>query len=180
MEKERNSSNNYKQPKPPLVRKVAISDRPSSVQSVINIAYPIDLKKGSEDVIKASVLSTLLGGSFSSRLMQNLREDKGYTYGAGSSLSSDRFVGSFTASTTVRNSVTDSAITEIFNEMQKLRDEKVSEEELDRIKNYLTGSFSRSLEQPGTIARFALNIEINNLPKDYYKNYLKKFKFGYC
>lgn len=166
--------NDYKQPKPPLVRKVAISDRPSSVQSVINISYPIDLLKGSEDVIKASVLSTLLGGSFTSRLNQNLREDKGYTYGAGSSLSSDRFVGNFTASTTVRNSVTDSAIAEIFTEMQKLRDEKVSDEELTRIKNYLTGSFSRSLEQPGTIARFALNVEINNLPKDYYRNYLKK------
>ena len=164
----------YKQPKPPLVRKVALSDRPASVQSVINVTYPIDLKKGSDDVIKVSVLSTLLGGSFSSRLMQNLREDKGYTYGAGASLNSDRFVGNFTASTTVRNSVTDSAITEIFNEMQKLRDEKVAEEELDRIKNYLTGSFSRALEQPGTIASFALSTEINNLPKDYYKNYLKK------
>lgn len=163
----------YKQPKPPFVRKVALADRPASVQSVINVAYPIDLKRGSEDVIKVSVLSTLLGGSFSSRLNQNLREDKGYTYGAGASLGSDRFVGNFRASTTVRNSVTDSAITEILSEMQKLRDEPVSEEELSRIKNYLTGSFSRSLEQPGTIARFALNIEIDSLPKDYYKNYLK-------
>jgi hypothetical protein len=57
--------------------------------------------------------------------------------------------------------------------MNRLRNEKVDDEELSRIKNYLTGSFSRSLEQPGTIARFALNTEINNLPKDYYKNYLK-------
>ena len=138
------------------------------------------LKKNSEDVIKASVLNAILGGTFSARLNQNLREKHGYTYGAGSSLSSDRLVGNFTASATVRNSVTDSAVTEIFNEMKKLRDEKVSEDELSKIKNYLTGSFSRSLENPGTIARFALNIEINELPKDYYKNYLKIFKCRNC
>lgn len=164
----------YSQPNPPLVRKVAISDRPASVQSVISIAYPIDLKKGSEDVIKASVMNTILGGSFSSRLNQNLRETYGFTYGAGSSLSSDKLVGHFTASTTVRNSATDSAITEIYNELSRLRNEKVSEEELTRIKNYMTGSFSRSLEQPGTIAKFALDTEMYNLPKDYFKNYLKK------
>lgn len=164
----------YSQPKPPLVRKVVISDRPASVQSVISIAYPIDLQKGSEDVIKAYVMNTILGGSFSSRLNQNLRETYGFTYGAGSSLSSDELVGHFTASTTVRNSATDSAITEIYNELSRLRNERVSEEELTRIKNYMTGSFSRSLEQPGTIARFALDTELYNLPKDYFKNYLKK------
>ncbi|MEE9430215.1 MAG: pitrilysin family protein, partial [Melioribacteraceae bacterium] len=164
----------YKTPKAPLVRKVAISDRDASVQSVVNISYPIELKKGSDDVIKASVLNTILGGTFSARLMQNLREDKAYTYGSYSSISSDKLVGSFTASAKVRNEVTDSAVTEIFNEMQKLRDEKVGEVELTRFKNYLTGSFSRALEQPQTIATFALNIEKYNLSKNYYKNYLKK------
>ncbi len=172
-EKKEVASYNYEQPKAPLVRKVALSDRASSVQSVISVAYPLDLKKNNEDVIKVSVMNAILGGSFSSRLNQNLREDKGYTYGAGSSIGADRFVGSFTASATVRNSVTDSAITEIFNEMKRLRDEKVGEDELSRIKNYLSGSFSRSLEQPGTIARFAIDVEINDLPKDFYKNYLK-------
>ena len=172
-EKKDVSNITYDQPKKPLVRKVAISDRSSSVQSVVNVAYPIDLKKNSEDVIKVSLLNTILGGAFSSRLNQNLREKHGYTYGAGSSISSDRLVGRFTASATVRNSVTDSAITEIYNEMEKLRNEKVGEVELSRIKNYITGSFSRSLENPGTIARFALNVEINKLPKDFYKNYLK-------
>jgi len=163
----------YKQPKAPLVRKVSISDRPTSVQSVLSVAYPIDLKKGSEDVIKVSVMNTILGGTFSSRLNQNLREKNGYTYGAMSSISSDKLVGSFTASTTVRNSVTDSSITEIFNEMKRLRTELVDDFELTRIKNFLTGSFSRSLEKPGTIARFALNTEMNDLPKDYYSNYLR-------
>ncbi len=172
-EKKEVESHKYKTPKAPVVRKVAISDRATSVQSVVMVSYPVNLKKGSEDVIKASVMNSILGGSFSSRLNQNLRETHAYTYGAGSSLSSDKLVGSFTASATVRNSVTDSAITEIFNEMKRLRNEKVGDEELSRIKNYLTGSFSRSLERPQTIASFALSTEINNLPKDYYKNYLK-------
>jgi len=164
----------YKTPKAPLVRKVAISDRDASVQSVINISYPVNLKKGSDDVIKASIMNTILGGTFSARLMQNLRESKAYTYGSYSRLGSDRLVGNFNASAKVRNEVTDSAVTEIFNEMQRLRDEKVGEVELTRFKNYMTGSFSRALEQPQTIATFALNIEKYDLPKDYYKNYLKK------
>ena len=163
----------YDQPKIPLVRKVSLVDRPTSVQSVINIAYPVDLKRSSEDVIKVSVMNAILGGTFSSRLNQNLREDKGYTYGSSSFIGPDRFVGRFTASTTVRNSVTDSAVAEIFSEMKKLRNEKVAEEELTRVKNFINGSFARSLESPATIARFALNIEINDLPSDYYKNYLK-------
>lgn len=165
--------NKFKSPQTPLIRKVAISDRPSSVQSIINVAYPIDLKENSEDIIKVSVMNNILGGSFSSRLNQNLREDKGYTYGAYSVINPDKFTGYFNAVVKVRNSVTDSTVTEIFNEMNKLRNEKVDEQELKRVKNYLTGTFSQSLERPETIARFALNIERNKLPKDYYKNYLK-------
>jgi len=163
----------YGAPKHPTTSKVSISDRASSVQSVIKIAYPANLKKDSEDLIKASVMNTILGGTFSARLNKNLREEKGFTYGAGSSLNSDKLVGSFTASATVRNSVTDSAISEIFYEMEKLRIEMVQDDELQRIKSYLNGSFSRALENPQTIARFALNIERYNLSKDYYKNYLK-------
>jgi predicted Zn-dependent peptidase len=164
----------YKKVKKPLVRKVALVDRANSVQSTINIVYPVDLKVGSEEAIKASVLNQLFGGGASGRLFQNLREDKGYTYGAYSSLSPDKLVGIFNASADVRNAVTDSAITEFLSEMKTIRSEKVTEKELTDTKNFLIGSFSRSLEQPETIARFALNIERYNLPKDYYKNYLKK------
>ena len=81
------------------------------MQSVLKLGYPIDLKKGSEDVIKAAVMNTILGGSFASRINNNLRETHGFTYGAGTSLSSDKYIGEFAASTTVRNAVTDSAIT---------------------------------------------------------------------
>lgn len=163
----------YKKPQAPLVNKVSLVDRPQSVQSVVNVSYPIDLKIGSEDVIKTSVANMILGGYFSSKLNSNLREDKGYTYGARSSIDSDELIGSFSASTQVRNSVTDSTITEILSEMKKMRIGDITDEELELAKNFLNGSFSRSLESPQTIARFALNIERYNLPKDYYKNYLK-------
>jgi len=162
-----------KEPKQPIVRKVAIVDRPDAVQSVIHVAYPVKLEIGNPDVIKTSVLNTLLGGSFSSRLNQNLREAKAFTYGARSSLTSDRYIGKFDASCEARNSVTDSAVTEFLNEMKRIRNEKITEEELQSTINFQTGSFSRSLESPETIANFALNIAKYNLPRDYYKNYLK-------
>lgn len=163
----------HKNPKAPLVRKVALVDRPASVQSVINITYPIDLKIGSDDAIKVQILNQILGGGSASRLFQNLREDKAFTYGAYSNFDSDKLIGSFNASCEARNEVTDSAVTEILAEMKKIREEIVSEEELNAAKAYLSGSFARSLENPQTVANFALNIERYGLPKDYYKNYLK-------
>ncbi|NOX17550.1 MAG: insulinase family protein, partial [Chlorobi bacterium] len=162
----------YKTPKAPLIRKAALVDRAASVQSVIRITYPVVLKKGSPDAIKARVMNQVLGGGASGRLFQNLREDKAFTYGAYSSLSSDELVGSFTASCEARNAVTDSAITEFLAEMKKIRKEPVGEDELNSVKHFLTGEFGRSLENPQTVARFALNIEKYNLPKDYYENYL--------
>lgn len=164
---------NYPSAKAPLVNKVSIVDRPTSVQSVINITYPIDLKKFNEEAIKATVMNHILGGNASARLFRNLREDKAFTYGAYSSIEPDMIAGSFTAECEARNSVTDSAITEFLNEMKRLRNEKVSDEELKSAINFLSGSFARSLENPQTIASFALNIARYNLPKDYYKNYLK-------
>jgi len=163
----------YETPKSPIVNKVALVDRPTAVQSVIHITYPVDLPKNSDDVLKVGVLNAIVGGSFSSRFNQNLREDKGYTYGARSVIASDAIVGYFDANCEARNSVTDSAITEFLFEMKKMIDEPVPQDELDATIAYLTGSFSRSLENPQTIARFALNIEKNDLPADYYKNYLK-------
>ena len=172
-EKKDVQKNTYTNPKVPIVNKVALVDRSNSVQSVISICYPVDLKVGSDDALKAKVANLILGGSATARLFMNLRESKAYTYGAYSSLNPDKFVGSFSASAKVRNVVTDSAITEILNEMKKIRNEKVSEKELLGAKNLLSGNFIRSLEQPSTIASFAINTARYNLPKDYYKNYLK-------
>jgi len=163
----------YETPKAPTETYVALVDREASVQSVINVTYPVELEIGDADVIKARVLNQILGGGFSSRLMQNLREDKAYTYGARSSLSSDELIGNFTASASVRNEVTDSAITEFMAELIKIKEEGVTQKELDAAKASIIGSFARSLESPQTVASFAINTAKYNLPEDYYANYLK-------
>ncbi len=162
----------YKTPTAPIKREVALVDRENAVQSVIDVAYPIQLKLGDPDLIKADVMNTVLGGGVF-RLFENLREKHSYTYGAYSSLIQDKFVGNFEATAEVRNEVTDSSITQILYEMNRIRNEKVPEDELQRAKNYMTGNFAINLEHPQTIATYAINIDRFNLPKDYYQNYLK-------
>ncbi|HEX4886947.1 MAG TPA: insulinase family protein [Luteibaculaceae bacterium] len=157
----------------PTGTEVVFVPKTGAVQSVINVTYPVDFKPGNPDAIKASVMNAILGGGvFSGRLMQNLREGKGYTYGANSQLATNKYVGFFNAFASVRNEVTDSSVTEFLYEMSRLRNEPVTETEFTRIKNYMNGSFARSLESPQTIANFALSQELYKLPADYYKNYL--------
>lgn len=165
----------YSTPTPPEGRRVAFAERTGALQSVVQITYPVELPVGHEDAIGVSVMNGILGGGvFSGRLMQNLREEKGYTYGARSSISTDRLVSRFVASTEVRNSVTDSTVVEILGEMERLINEPVSDRDLTLVKNYMTGQFARSLESPRTIANFALNIKRYDLPEDYYANYLTR------
>lgn len=161
----------YMTPKPPAKTVVAIVDRPNAVQSTIKVGYPVDLKPGSADEMGVRVMNTVLGGG-SFRLFNNLREKHGWTYGAYSQLRSDRIIASFNASAEVRNPVTDSAYTQILYEMNRLRTEPVGDDELNGIKSYISGNFGRSLENPGTVANFAINSARYNLPKDYYATYL--------
>ncbi|WP_291858607.1 pitrilysin family protein [Marinilabilia sp.] len=157
--------------------KVAISNKDGANQSTIVVTHDVNLTPGHPDSPKARVMNGILGGgSFNARLFQNLREDKAYTYGAYSNLESDERVGTFTARAQVRTSVTDSALTEILKEMELMRTELVSDEELQLVKNAIIGNFGRSLEDPQTVARFALNIERYDLPRNYYENYLKKIE----
>ena len=155
--------------------KVAFVEKPGAVQSVITITNTFRLKPGEPDVLPATLMNNILGGGvFSGRLMMNLREDKAYTYGAGSSLSTDQLIGNFSASAQVRNAVTDSAITQFLFEMKRLRDEPVSEEDLRLTRNVMAGEFGRALESPGTLAMFAMNTVRYNLPADYYATYLER------
>lgn len=156
---------------------VVFVNKPGAVQSVISVTHPVQLKTGDADAIAASVTNSILGGGiFSGRLMQNLREDKGYTYGARSGLSKDKYVGSFSAGASVRNEVTDSSITEFLFEMKRIGAEPVSQDDISLTKNSMNGTFARSLESPQTIANFALNTAIYNLPADYYSSYLSKLE----
>ena len=165
----------YDAPTIPTSTQVAFANKDGAVQSVIRVTYPVNLQPGDDDAIKASLMNNILGGGiFSGRLMQNLREDKAYTYGARSSLSSDELIGNFNAYASVRNEVTDSSVTEFLYEMERMVNEPVSADDLQLVKNSMTGSFARSLESPQTIARFARNIYKYDLPKDYYQTYLQK------
>jgi predicted Zn-dependent peptidase len=163
---------NFAKPVQPKQTYVAIVDRPASVQSVVAIAGAVDLLPGSSNVIAGSVMNNILGGGFSGRLFANLREKYAFTYGAYSSLSPSRQIGIFQAEASVRNEKTDSSVQELLREINIIRNVQVGETELNRMKNYLSGGFARSLENPATIANFALNIARNNLPADYYQKYL--------
>ncbi len=153
---------------------VALVDRTTSVQTVIDIAQPLEMKIGDTDYVSSRLLNEILGGGSSSRLFLNLREDKGYTYGAYSSIGADKLISQFSANASVRTEVTDSAVYEFMNEIVNIVDKGVTEEELVKAKSSLAGSFGRSLESPATIANFALNTVRYSLPKDYYATYLQK------
>lgn len=165
----------YEKPVTPAKSRVIIVDRPTAVQSLINVCYPVDLTIANPDFFKIRVANTVLGGGVF-RLFMNLREKHAYTYGAYSSFSIRPFATSFKADANVRNSVTDSAVYQILYEMKRMKDEPVPTEELQTAKNYLTGNFALSLERPQTIASFAVNIERYKLPKDFYVNYLKNIE----
>lgn len=155
--------------------KVYFVDKPGAVQSVIYITFPVDMDLSSSDQIETKLLFNILGGGgFGNRLMQNLREDKAYTYGCYSRLSLTDNGSWLSAGGNFRNAVTDSAITEIMYELKNIATNMVSDKELSMTKASSSGRFARSLEQPATIARFALNSIKYNLDKDYYQKYLQK------
>ena len=165
----------FRAPKAPSGNEIVFVPAPGAVQSVIDVTYAVDLVPATIEALHASVLNNILGGSgFQTRLMQNLREDKAYTYGAYSEINPDDYIGYFSAGASVRNEVTDSSITQLLFEMTRLTTEKVDDATLQIVKNIMTGQFARSLERPQTVARFAKNIEKYGLPKNFYETYLER------
>lgn len=150
---------------------VNIVDVPNAVQSVIEVGNLHNLKMNDPQYFSAKLANFILGGGGEARLFMNLREKNGYTYGAYSSLSTGKYSQSFSASSSVRNEVTDKAVVEFMNELNGIK--TVKADELANAKAKFKGDFIRSLEQPSTIASFALNKEVHDLPDDFYTNYLK-------
>lgn len=149
--------------------------KPGAVQSVVYITFPIEMKSGDKNQLPLNVLNGILGGGgFGTRLFQNLREDKAYTYGCYSTVTVTENGSWMSAGGNFRNAITDSAIIEILKEFDVITTELVKDEELSLTKSSMSGNFGRSLERPQTIARFALNIKKNNLESDYYKTYLQR------
>ena len=150
-------------------------DMPNAVQSEISMQNLVDLKMKDPDYLPALLANRILGGGSQGRLYLNLREDKGFTYGAGASLGNDKYAPAiFSAWTSVRNAVTDSAVVEIIKEVRRIVEEPVTEEDLKNAKAKYVGSFVLALEKPETIARYALNIVTEDLPDDFYKTYLER------
>ncbi|WP_336690188.1 MULTISPECIES: M16 family metallopeptidase [unclassified Chryseobacterium] len=150
---------------------INVVDVPSAVQSVVSLNNLNTLKMKDPNYFPATIANYILGGGGEARLFMNLREKNGFTYGAYSNLSASKYSPQFSASASVRNEVTDKAVKEFMNELNAIS--TVKPEELENAKAKLKGSFIMSLEQPSTIARFALNKKVQDLPDDFYTNYLK-------
>ncbi len=146
----------------------------NAVQSEIAVVNSLDLTLGDKDYYAALLANQILGGGGTARLFQNLREDKAYTYGSYSRVRQSRYVGTFKATASVRNMVTDSSVVEIQKEINKIRYQKVSEQDLRDAKELYIGNFVMEVQKPATAARYALNRELYNLPEDYYETYLEK------
>jgi zinc protease len=151
-------------------------DMQNAVQSEIAVINNVDLTLGDKDYYAALMANNILGGGGTARLFMNLREDKGYTYGSYASLRQDKYAGTFRATASVRNVVTDSSVVEIQKEINRIRYEKVTPEELENSKEEYIGGFVMDVQKPRTVANFALNIERYSLPKDFYANYIKNIK----
>ncbi|MGV3637761.1 MAG: M16 family metallopeptidase, partial [Flavobacteriales bacterium] len=162
---------------PSGVRRVYVVDRPGAAQSVVRVLFPLAIVPKDIRAQQAQVMNTILGGGiFNARLMQNLRERNGFTYGCYSNFDVDRFNSSFVATTSVRTEVTDQAVKEILVELENMRKAPVTTEELELAKRSMMGSFGRSLEDPRTVARFALNTQLSGLPADHYATYLTRLE----
>ena len=150
---------------------INVVDVPNAVQSVVSVGNLTDVTMNNSQFFPATIANYILGGGGEGRLFMNLREKNGFTYGAYSALSTYKYAPSFSAEASVRNEVTDKAVVEFMNELKGISNVKA--EELSNAKEKLKGDFIRSLENPSTIARFALNQKTQNLSPDFYTNYLK-------
>jgi len=155
----------------PARRTVCLVDKPGAAQSVIMIGSP-GVSRTNPDYPAIEVMNTILGGSFSSRLNQNLRETKGYTYGAGSGFTYRPVPGPFVARAAVRTDVTDSSLVEFFKELNSIRDSAVSEIELERARNYIVFGLPGEFETTGQMASQVAELLTFGLPPTYFDTYV--------
>ena len=148
------------------------TEKADAVQSAIRISS-LSIERNHPDFNGLRFLNTVLGGYFGSRLMASIREEKGYTYGIGSSIVTQQKAGYLTIATQTGFEYVDPLVEAVFEEMEMLKSEPISQDELDRVRNYLLGEFTRSFDGPFSIADAHISILANNLGVDYYENQLK-------
>ncbi|AOW09097.1 M16 family metallopeptidase [Flavobacterium gilvum] len=167
-------------PKTPYENPVNVSnlqinfvDVPNAVQSEITLVNTLNLKMGDPDFFPTVIANQILGGDFNSYLNMNLREEHGWTYGARSNVGVGKYTSKFFAKSAVRNAVTHSAVVEFIKEIKRIRTEKVTDEVLATVKAGYIGRFVMQVEKPQAVARYALNIETEKLPADFYEKYIQ-------
>ena len=163
----------YSEPKDVQYSQINFIDTPNAVQSEIALVNLSNLKMTDKEYFSVLLANQILGGGGEGRLFLNLREKHGWTYGAYSSIGSGKYISKFRSSASVRNTVTDSAVVEFFNELKRIKTDLVSEEDLRNAKAKYVGNFVMQIEKPSTIAGYALNKETQGLPEDFYENYIK-------
>jgi zinc protease len=146
-------------------RIVRLVHRPESVQTEIRIGHP-GLPRRIPDYHAVSVMTTILGGLFNSRLNMNLREDKGYTYGAGAGFDLRRAAGPFAARAAVNTDVTVPALREMLRELERMREESVTDAELRAARDFLIGVFPLRFETPGPVVGSIAGLIVHGLPDD--------------
>ena len=161
---------NFPAPPTRTRRSAYLIDRRGSAQSNIVIANS-GINRTSPNYFPLMLMHTVFGATASSRLFMNLREDKGYTYGAYSNLDARRSAGTFRATAEVRTAVTGDSLKEFFYELDRIRREPVSEKEIADAKSYLTGVFPIRLETQEGLTDQLVQIKMLNLPDDYLQNY---------
>ena len=154
----------------PAATKVVLVDRPDSVQTNI-MAGNQSLRRDDPNYIPLVVTNHILGGGPAARLFLDLREEKGYTYGAYSYFRPDIYPGPWIASTEVRTAVTDGSMKALMDEFRKIRDEDVPATELDEARRSIVSGFALSLESPSTLLNAWLTVDYYRLPQDYWDNY---------
>lgn len=162
-------------PEPPerSARSITIVDRPGSAQSNIVMAN-IGVDRGHPDYFPIIVMNQVLGAGASSRVFMNLREEKGYTYGAYTRFDMKRLSGEFEATAEVRTAVTGDSIKEFFYELERIRTESVPEEELSDAKAYLTGVFPIRAETQEGLTGLIVGQQLYGLPADHLQTYRDK------
>lgn len=150
-------------------------EKAEAVQTAIRIGKTL-FNKTHPDYFGFMILNTILGDFFGSRLMKNIREDKGYTYGIGSYLSEIKDSGYFVIGTEVGKEVKEATLTEIRKEIEKLQQELVSEEELNLVRNYMLGQTLKSADGPYALMELFLSVENQNLDLDFFNNFIHKIK----
>lgn len=143
-----------------------------AIQSAIRVGR-LMFDKNHPDYYSFQLLNTILGGYFGSRLMANIREDKGYTYGIGSGLAVLQDASYFFVSTEVGHEVKEETLIEIFKEFDILKSSLIPDDELQKVKNYTLGEFLRLADGPNSQMEIFKNIYFNNLPNNYYQKYIE-------